>query len=444
MKKIIYILLAFCLLIQCKKAPEDSGKIDVSSLYLPDMNSLDSDYESIDSTKAYSKLAQKIHYLNRDLQASQMYVDAAWFFEKAGQKDSMANMLHKAIDRGMSNPKILQKFSMVDSIPETEQWSMLELRLDSIQSELKNVSHFSVEMTSMNIFWDYFDRAMNDSSRAKEIFKEFIFEGPGEIRDFYVVRYGNPTNMYGQMINGTPSYYEYLKNYLQPDSLTMLSTKTTNWMRNFKKLYPQAVFPKVYVVPGILNSGGTATEMGMFVGGDMYGRSAEMPTEGLNDWQKGAIMKFSDLPGLILHELMHFQQSYGDRENEETVLMGIVGEGVCDFLVELSSGNQLQHDNLRYLENPDNRNFILEELRQDLFSKDNSKWLYNGGSIEDRPHDLGYTMGYLITKSYYTNQEDKQQAVYDLLNTDDVVSILRGSEYSFLLEDNVFSADSSL
>ena len=81
-------------------------------------------------------------------------------------------------------------------------------------------------------------------------------------------------------------------------------------METFRDLYPQAVFPKVYIVPGVLNSGGPATEMGMFLGGDMYGRSPEMPTEELTDWQRGAIMNFSDLPRLTIHELMHFQQSY--------------------------------------------------------------------------------------------------------------------------------------
>jgi uncharacterized protein YjaZ len=174
----------------------------------------------------------------------------------------------------------------------------------------------------------------------------------------------------------------------------------------------------------------------MFVGGDMYGRSAKMPNEGLTDWQKGAIMKFEDLPGLTLHELMHFQQSYADKERGESVLMGIVGEGVCDFLVELCSGKTLDNDNLRYLSIPENKEFIMHDLRSDLFSEDNSKWLYNGGSIEDRPHDLGYTLGYLITKSYYHNHKDKKKAIHDLLNTDDVVSILKGSDYAFLLEED--------
>jgi hypothetical protein len=260
--------------------------------------------------------------------------------------------------------------------------------------------------------------------------------GPEEVRDFYVARYHNTDNMYGQMINGTPHYYKYLREHLNADSLNALNNKTTSWMRRFKSYYPQAVFPKVFIVPGILNTGGTTTEMGMFVGGDMYGRSDKMPSKGLTDWQNGAIMKFEDLPGLTLHELMHFQQSYTDEAQRESVLMGIIGEGVCDFLVELCSGKTLENNNLRYLEVPENREFIFSELRDDLFSTDNSKWLYNGGSIEDRPHDLGYTLGYLITKSYYHNQEDKKKAIHDLLNTDNVISILKGSDYAFLLESD--------
>ncbi len=431
MKRILIAVFAALLIIQCK---EPNEKVDISSLYLPDLNLLYPDFENVDSTKAYAKLANKLYSENRDLQASQMYVEAAWFYNKAGLTDSVILMLNQAIDRGMSNPKILQKFSIQEESPDDPEWKGLVMRLDSIAKELQDVSHFSIEMESMNRFWEYFDRAREDTAKAKEIFKEFVFEGPLEIRDFYYARYQNTDNMYGQMINAAPDYYTYLKNHLKPDSLTALNTKITSWMKNFKSHYPQAVFPKVFVVPGILNSGGTATEMGMFVGGDMYGRSETMPTDGLNEWQKGSIMKFSDLPGLTLHELMHFQQSYQDTEHNESVLMQIIGEGVCDFLVEISSGNKLENDNLKYLEVPENRDFILSELRNDLFSTDNSKWLYNGGSIEDRPHDLGYTMGYLISKSYYNNQEDKKNAIYELLNTDDVVSILKESDYAFLLD----------
>ncbi len=433
MKKILLPVLIILLFSQCIEDTRQSDEARIAALYLPDLNALDTYYETVDSTLAYGKLANKIVAENRDLQASQMYIEAAWFYQKAGMQDSALLMLHRAIDKGMANPKILQKFPGINTELDNPDLKNLLGRLDSIQGALQDVSHFSIEMESVNSFWTYFEKALEDTVKAKDIFKEYIFKGPPEVRDFYVARYHNTDNMYGQMINGTPHYYQYLREHLQVDSLIALNQKTTSWMHTFKTYYPQAVFPKVFIVPGILNSGGTTTEMGMFVGGDMYGRSEKMPREGLTDWQKGAIMKFEDLPGLTLHELMHFQQSYADEEHSESVLMGIVGEGVCDFLVELCSGKTLENSNLQYLGIPENKEFILSELRSDLFSTDNSKWLYNGGAIEDRPHDLGYTLGYLITKSYYHNQADKQKAIHELLNTDDVVSILRGSDYAYLL-----------
>ncbi|MCP4975306.1 MAG: hypothetical protein GY931_04020 [Maribacter sp.] len=427
------VLLTFVLVtlpIACKNDVEKP----ITELHLPDINALFDSYETIDSLKDYSRFANKLIGANEDLQSSQIYVEAASLYHQDGKIDKVIELLHKAIDHGMANPKIISKYEGLNEKLTSSDGKRLEQRLDSIHDKLKDISHFGLEMESMNQFWSYFERAKKDPDNAKVIFKEFIFEGPSELRDFYVVRYLNLENMYAQIINASPDYYEYLKGQFDPDSLTALKSKTSDWMRTFKKIYPKAVFPKVFVVPGILNSGGTATEMGMFVGGDMYGRSDSMPTQGLNDWQKEAIMNFAELPKLTLHELMHFQQSYRDTKNAETVMGAIIAEGVCDFFVELSSGEELVNENLAYLEDPDNMTKILADLQEDLLTEDNSRWLYNGESIEDRPHDLGYTLGYLISKSYYENHKDKQQAIYELFNTDDFTSILKGSSYAFVLE----------
>jgi len=40
----------------------------------------------------------------------------------------------------------------------------------------------------------------------------------------------------------------------------------------------------------------------------------------------------------------------------------------------------------------------------------------------------------LITKSYYEQHPDKKQAVYDLLNADDLTEIVKNSSYAYLLE----------
>ncbi|NER10936.1 Predicted Zn-dependent protease [Muriicola jejuensis] len=402
---------------------------------LPDLNIVFRDYEQLENKGKYAQLARKITEANTDLQSSELFVEAASLYLLSGNKDSAVSHLHNAIDRGMANPGILGKFQGLKGIDNPE-YKRLNARLDSLRAILRNVSNFDVESRAMDLFWPYFEEAVAHPDSARQILKAYILEGPPEIRDYYAIRYYSTDQMFGQMINGAPKYYTYLKTRMQRDSLMALRDKTLEALKNFKTLYPEAVFPKVYVVPGLLNSGGTASEIGLFIGGDMFGRSSSMPVNELNDWQQEAIMEFNSLPQLILHELMHYQQNYSDTLHEDTVLYKVIEEGVCDFLRELASGIPVESAQLSYLSQPENLKQVAWQLREDLFSDDLSLWLYNGGSIEDRPADLGYAMGYLITRSYYRNAPDKRRALADLLNTDDMTSILKGSDFSYLMEED--------
>ena len=406
----------------------------VSEMQLPNMERLFNFYGEKQASGAFKVLADSLMRANEDLQSSELFVQAAYAYWEGGETDSAMAMLHKAIDNGMSNPRILEKFPKRTNAPEGKGWSALQDRLDSIDRELKELSHFELRTEAMDAFWPYLNRALQDTSQAREQLKTFVLTGPPEVRDFYVVRYGSIDQMYGQIINAAPEYYTYLERQFSPDSVNLVKETIVSSMTRFREIYPQAVFPKVYIVPGILNTGGTATEMGMFLGGDMYGKSPEMPTGELSDWQRDAIMNFSDLPRLTIHELMHFQQNYQDEQHRETLLSAVVHEGVCDFMVELCTGEVLVNENLEFLSVAENEKWVFEELAAELLEDDASKWLYNGGSIEDRPADLGYTVGYLITKSYYEQHPDKKQAVYDLLNSNDLIEIVKNSKYAYLLE----------
>lgn len=428
----VFLLLSLAL--GCRSTEEDRRPSDYQAHYLPEMEGLFNYYQRAQDANALKQLADSLLRANRDLKASELFVQAAYVYWASGETDSAASMVHHAIDQGMSNPRILDKFPSLSDPPQTAAWKSLLKRLDSIDQRLKELDNFELKTEAMQAFWPYFEQALADTAQARKHLKAYIFEGPREVRDFYVVRYGSVDYMYGQMINGAPGYYQYLQRQFSPDSLRPMKQTILTSMKRFREQYPEAVFPRVYIVPGILNSGGTATEMGMFLGGDMYGRSPDMPTEELNDWQRGAIMSFSDLPRLTLHELMHFQQHYRDTVNGESLLSAVIHEGVCDFMVELCSGVPLESGNLDFLSEPENEAWIFSELGEELLGDDTSKWLYNGGSIEDRPHDLGYTVGYLISKSYYQQSPDKKQAVYQLLNTDDFLDIVRNSRYAYLLQ----------
>ncbi len=427
MRHIAFILFIF-LMYSCKTETPVEPR-DISSLHLPDLDVLFEDFNTLDSTKQYREFANKLYRNNRDLKSSEMYVYAAWMYSQAKLMDSSALMVNLAIDNGMSNPKILSKFGIESDL----NFIRVQKRLDSIQNELKNINNFDIELGSMQEFWTYFDRAKADTSNANSIFKEFVFSNHRELRDYYTIRYNNLDAMTTQIIKDTPEYYTYLKTQFKKDSIYALKSRVTEWMTNFKSIYKDAVFPKVYIVPGLLNSGGTASEMGMFVGGDMYGKSDDMPMQGMTDWEKGAISNTSDLPKLIIHELMHFQQNYGDEDNAQNVLGSVFMEGVCDFMVELCTGSELNNENTEFLKDPTNLKMVCDDFIEDRYTLDYSKWLYNG-EIEDRPYDLGYTFGYLISKSYYNNHKDKIQAIYDLLNTDDYKSIYKGSDFAYLLE----------
>lgn len=421
------------LVASCEGRPEKKEVLRTGNL--PDLIAVFEDYERLEQKGEYARMAKKLIDANEDLRSSQLYVEAASLYQQAGYSDSAVAILHQAIDCGMANPTLLKKFPGLEAY-ESDSFKKLKQRLDSLGNILGGVSNFSLETRAMQQFWPYLDLALATPDSAKQHLKAYVLNGPPEIRDYYAVRYYSTEQMYGQMINGAPKYYSYLKSQFDADSLVGLKEHITSALLRFKTLYPDAVFPKVYIVPGLLNSAGTATEMGMFVGGDMFGKSKDIPVQELSDWQRDAISEFNSLPQLILHELMHFQQNYSDPENGDLVLNKIIEEGVCDFLSELASGIPHSSEQLDYLRSPENFKQITWQLKLDLFSDDLSAWMYNGGSIEDRPADLGYALGYLITKSYYEKAADKQRALRELLNANDMRNILAGSDYNYLLADD--------
>jgi hypothetical protein len=64
------------------------------------------------------------------------------------------------------------------------------------------------------------------------------------------------------------------------------------------------------------------------------------------------------------------------------------------------------------------------------FLRNASQWVYNAATSKDRPGDLDYYVGYLVTRCYYKNARDKRQAVYDILNIPDARAFLEKSGYA--------------
>jgi uncharacterized protein YjaZ len=130
---------------------------------------------------------------------------------------------------------------------------------------------------------------------------------------------------------------------------------------------------------------------------------------------------------VIAHEYAHVQQAFGAPalfdEAKPTVLEAALIEGGAEFVGELISGG-VSYPNLattmRGREKAIEDAFVGDEAKTDL-----SDWFYNG--TLSKPGDLGYWVGYRITKSYYEHAKDKRAALRDILAIKDPKAFLAKS-----------------
>jgi len=405
---------------------------------LPDLDHIGRTCDTFRKNKEYAKAADLYLETAEKLSSSELFIYASWQYGLASNPSAALHAINRSIDNGMCNPYILKSYQLEEAALGTLLRQEVDRRLDSIQQSLKKISHFDIVSTPLNDFWPYFNKAIQDKEHANLYMEEYIRNGSTAVKDYYHIRYENPQNMVQQMIEKTPDHYIYTENFYKTVGLKTVKKKMNNMIVKLSKIFPQAVYPKVYLVPGILTGNGTQTELGLFIGAEMFVNSPQLSTKGLTDWQRDNIAPLNDMIYVTIHELMHFQQSYKDDTYGELLLGKTIEEGVCDFLVELVSNKQTlaksRLDNINYLNNPEKMEWICAEFKRDMYGTDLSRWMYNGGAIQDRPSDLGYTLGYLICKSFYEKSANKKMAVQELLQTNDFRNIIKNSDYSFLLD----------
>lgn len=183
------------------------------------------------------------------------------------------------------------------------------------------------------------------------------------------------------------------------------------------ELYPDAKFPPVTIAVGR----GKPAAVGSPVDGVMIGLEAMCAADYLNPNVEDRFVY------VIAHEYAHVQQVQALVDDEHpTVLEGSLVEGAAEFMAELTAGKvgdvaapALAKGREKEIETA----FLADQDKTDL-----SDWLYNGTLT--KPGDLGYWVGYRITKSYYQHAADKRRAVRDILEMSDPKAFLAKSGWS--------------
>lgn len=222
-------------------------------------------------------------------------------------------------------------------------------------------------------------------------------------------------------------YYDAIRaNTLAVDTSRAIKDSIHAAFRRMSALYPDARYCDVYFLIGRMTSGGTTGKNSLLIGAEMNARDASTPVDELPAWHRAVTGPIADLPHIVTHEMVHTLQ--GKRAGTETLLAAALNEGSADFLAELVSGQHIQNPAYAYGDAHESELWAKFQLEMD--GSNTSSWLYQGDQTPPGvPADLGYWMGYKISKAYYDKLADKKAAVRGILLYTDAKAFLAASGY---------------
>jgi len=279
-------------------------------------------------------------------------------------------------------------------------------------------------------FWRAFDSVPLDSgslNRAGPVFQRvYIDSGSTGLQDFIPDRIVSGDHL-AETVGTRWRYYAAIRgNTLAVDTAVSVKRAIHASFRHLKSLCADAVFPDVYFVIGAGNSGGTASPHGLMIGVEMNARDDATPVDQLSAWQRANIGHIVDLPAIVSHELIHFQQPASTET--PTLLTTALREGGADFVAELISSMPLNGPAHAYGEAHEAS--LWHAFRQSLDSTQLQGWFYQGDKAGDRPADLGYYEGYKIAEAFYRHATDKPAAICAIMHETNAHDFLRQSGYN--------------
>lgn len=277
------------------------------------------------------------------------------------------------------------------------------------------------------LFWRVFDRATPEN--AAELFQhEYLEAGSPGLRDFTPGRIVDGRGLAAAVLARRRFYAAIRAGTLALDTARAVKDSVRAGFRRLKALYRDAAFPDVYFLIGRLSSGGTTSSRGLLIGVEINARDDSTPVDELNDWERAVTGRIADLPHIVAHELVHFQQGQG---RSLTLLAAALREGGADFVAELVSG---AHTNrIQRVYGDAHERELWEEFSGAMTGTDLSRWFFQGDRAGDRPADLGYYVGYRICESFYRRAADQAEALRRIIRVADAEALLRESGYAELV-----------
>lgn len=303
-------------------------------------------------------------------------------------------------------------------------------KADLTKKVSKTLPANAVETKDIDNYWIAFDSIQSTKDISKQIDyinRLYIQKGTPGIAAFIKTRHYTDS-LWVKNINKYPKFWASIR----PATMKVKESaaELAKQVKRFKAVYPELKPATIYFTIGGLNTGGTVLDDKVLIGSEIVtGTPATDVSEFKDNWLKSVFANQieSNLVYLNLHEYVHTQQN-GESEN---VLSQAIREGACDFIAELVMDKPISTNYLTY--GRAHADSLRKAFKKEMFLNSYGNWFYNGGAAGEKA-DLGYYVGYEISKGYYQNAKNKKQAVKDLIGlnlSDESASekILKGSGY---------------
>lgn len=365
-----------------------------------------------------------------DLVASgRSFYDAATAYALAGDSAQAGAMLESAIAHGFRDGRLLASDPALAALAGTARWATVVAAAAENETRYRaahaDPARARVHTSDIERFWRAADLAAREDSvggKAAVFEREYIAKGTRGLLDFHRAKIRSPARL-AETVARYPAFYASVR--APTLELAGLEGTIRGVFERMERLYPEAIYPDVYFVVGRVSSAGTATEYGLLLGAEQNVGSATTTLDELPEAQRRIVFPRDDLPHVIAHELVHFQQYLGGMR---TLLDAALVEGGATFLADLMARSAAV-PHFRTWGAAHEREVWARFVRE-MDGEDIGAWLgNNAGATAEWPADLGYFVGYEISKAYYERAADKDQAVAALIRLEDPRAILRESGY---------------
>ncbi|GAB3729065.1 hypothetical protein GCM10027594_11140 [Hymenobacter agri] len=333
--------------------------------------------------------------------------------------------LRQAIDAGYVNASHIAVDSDLDLLHTDKEWPKLLAKARKLEEKtiIRRPGDVKLVTTDIDHFWTAYAAARRDTAQARAIFRrEYFDKASAGLQDYYDLKIKNDAT-FTKWILQRPNYYNSIEATTR--AIATEKPKIVAAFRRFQELYPAVRFQNIYFVVGGWVSGGTVSDAGLLIGADQTANGPGVNTAELSFVQRNRCEPVTNMPSLMVHELVHRNQGPQDG----TLLSYALNEGMADFVAELVTGH-ITNARLHPYGNAHEKE-LWADFQKEMLGTNPDNWIANSQQeTPEKPCDLGYYVGYRIVQAYYNQQPDKKQALADILNVRDAKAFLARSGYA--------------